>query len=1186
MRFEPGINCVVGPNGSGKSNVVDALAWVMGEQGVKNLRGASMADVIFAGTTARPALGRAEVALTIDNTDGVLPIDYTEVTISRTLFRSGGSEYAINGTACRLLDIQELLSDTGMGREMHVIIGQGRLDQVLTATPEDRRGFVEEAAGVLKHRRRKERTLRKLDAMAASFTRVEDLTAELRRQLGPLAKQAEAARRAQVVQAIERDAKARILADDIAQQQARLAAEDVDEAELLQTRENLQRRINHAREEVQALEVAEAEASPELARMASLYERLLGVEERFRSLDQLAEERVRSLVAIQGGYHGESPDEIRERAATARKEEEDLQVAVHEGADALAEVVSEREFCEENEHKIEVELATANRVLADRREESARAVAKLAGARSRMEALEAEAERVEMAWMAADERARESSEQCARLEEEIVADSSGQESLGRQHEENSARLAQTSEALDIARKKEQSAREALASWTATADALALSLEPEDASAWAEHEGVGTLVAQKIRATAGWESALEAALEGAAGGIAVHGLDCAVDVVRGVREAEAGRLHVIVGADENEDFPAHRANKIWAEQARQSAQTALEMLGVGRHTDATEGKGGEEAVLAEDVLEADEDILDALRHLLAGVVLAADTTLARELVKAGAWRAVTTSGDIFGAYATSGGNKVANSLLARQRSYSQAREKEEAAGKTLEVARKRVERLREEFSRAQDAYEDSGAKLAAHDSVLAASSAKLGALRQALASAKSEVERALERRKGIARERENQQRTTSELEAAVELIGVDPQDVNTRIEELSVALSGAHEATRQARIRETEARLNLRTREERLRAILGRADSLERSARAAAERIEREARLAARRSEAGARASRVGEIARRALAEAGARRTSLDRARVHAQEAMTERSRALRSARTGLDDLTEQLRHLEDEAHRQELARAEIRLRLEQLEARAREELGMEASVLVEEFGPHIPVPVEEGSLPFVREEQEQRLARARRDLARLGKINPLALEEHAALEERQKYLAGQLADLKKSREDLLRLVRDLDTQLDAVLRSALADVSEAFGRVFSMLFPGGEGRLVLTDPDSPLTTGIDIEARPPGKKVKRLSLLSGGERSLTAIAFLVAIFMARPSPFYVMDEVEAALDDVNLSRLLTIFRELQNSSQLLVVTHQKRTMEIADCLYGVTMREGVTEVISQRMSELVPLVED
>ena len=320
MRFEPGINCIVGPNGSGKSNVVDALAWVMGEQGAKNMRGGAMADVIFAGTAQRQALGRAEVSLCIDNSDGALPIEYREVTISRTLFKSGGSEYAINGTSCRLLDIQELLSDTGMGKEMHVIIGQGKLDEVLTSTPEDRRGFIEEAAGLLKHRKRKEKALRKLDSMQGSLTRIEDLTVELRRQMGPLARQADAARKAGIVQAELRDAKARLLADDLAQQQARLASQSVTEKQISAARSENSTRMQETKSALRELERAVARSRPETAQLAERSANLNSLAERYRSLGELARERLRSLVQTGNAeYRGEHPSDIRERARRARE---------------------------------------------------------------------------------------------------------------------------------------------------------------------------------------------------------------------------------------------------------------------------------------------------------------------------------------------------------------------------------------------------------------------------------------------------------------------------------------------------------------------------------------------------------------------------------------------------------------------------------------------------------------------------------------------------------------------------------------------------------------------------------------------------------------------------------------------------------------------------------------------------
>ena len=395
-----------------------------------------------------------------------------------------------------------------------------------------------------------------------------------------------------------------------------------------------------------------------------------------------------------------------------------------------------------------------------------------------------------------------------------------------------------------------------------------------------------------------------------------------------------------------------------------------------------------------------------------------------------------------------------------------------------------------------------------------------------------------------------------------------------------------------RARETEARLGLRTSEERARALSGRAESLERAARA-----EREARGASRAREAAAapgrgRRGRAGRGHPRARACSTCRCAGRPRERDAAEAERRAGRRGHRVRGAEVEAAPQSSAELTDVAHRDEVARAQQRLRVEALQARAVDDLGPDPAVLVEEFGPHRPCPAPRRAprwtrdaptrRPYVREQQEKRLRAAERAMAQLGRVNPLALEEFAALEERHTFLTEQLADLKQSRADLLEIVKEIDERVERVFTEAFHDTGAQFDEVFPRLFPGGEGRLVLTDPANMLTTGIEVEARPAGKKVKRLSLLSGGERSLTAVALLVAIFKARPSPFYVMDEVEAALDDTNLGRLLEIFVELQRDSQLIVITHQKRTMEIADALYGVTMRgDGVTTVISQRIREVV-----
>ncbi|WP_241658643.1 chromosome segregation protein SMC [Arcanobacterium bovis] len=1167
MRFEPGINCVVGPNGSGKSNVVDALAWVMGEQGAKNLRGGNMADVIFAGTSKRPALGRAEVSLTIDNTDGALPIEFSEVTITRTLFRSGGSEYAINGTACRLLDIQELLSDTGMGKEMHVIIGQGRLDQVLTATPEERRNFIEEAAGVLKHRRRKEKALRKLESMQGNLVRIEDLATELRRQLGPLARQAATARRAQVIQRDVFDARARLLADDLAQAQARLSAQSMDDGILTQQKQDLTEKLSAVKSQIVQLQQAADEASPQIAGLTEQWQQLNSLVERFRSLSQLANERHRSLSAQSAQIHrGESPEHIRERAAQARAEEEELGKEVRNAEDSLREAIAKREKAEQIERDIDTELLHINRTLADRRENAARLNGQLATATSRVEALVGERQRVQAAIQAAQKRSDDAFSQVSMLEQDIVAHTDGDDTLSIAHEEIARELQEAHDAVEHARLRLNEAKSAAIEWKTKADTLALSLAPQDATAWAKdvyRAGIQGLVRDNVRILAGWEAAVEAALAGVAGGVMVDSIADAVDALRAARDADAGHLVLLI----TKPLEA-------PEDLEHEAENAL----------AKSGFSEDVACLATSVVDPQSSLSATLVGTLAGTVLCVDLVTAKRLLELGAPRVATLLGDVLTARHAWGGEVQQNTILARQATYDDAVAQARKAHEDVQLAQAHHDACVMKHAETKEEFESVTAQLSARDSQLAAITAQLGVLRQSLKSAQDEVERNRARDAKIEVELEARNEECERIRQQQELGQAEPDDIEKRVAELNAQREKAHHQTVSARAGETEARLLLRTREERLRAIAGKSQALENSAEAVEARIAQEERAALRRQQLAKIAQKVGDHALKALQHSQELLEKVAAQRIEAEESRSARDSELNATRRRLDDLQVEERQLNDLQHRKEMVIAELKLKYEQIVAKAIDDLGMEAHTLIDEFGPHLPwIDADGGEQPFIRDQQEKRLARAQRDLARLGKINPLALEEHAALEERQKYLTEQLQDLRKSREDLLKIVRDIDARVDEVMTAAFVDVEREFSSTFARLFPGGEGRLVLTDPNSVLTTGIEIEARPPGKRVKRLSLLSGGERSLTAVAFLVAIFKARPSPFYVMDEVEAALDDVNLSRLLDIFTELQESSQLLVITHQKRTMEIADALYGVAMKEqGVTTVISQRLKDVVP----
>ncbi|WP_086791538.1 chromosome segregation protein SMC [Streptomyces thermovulgaris] len=1180
LRFEPGITCVVGPNGSGKSNVVDALSWVMGEQGAKSLRGGKMEDVIFAGTTGRPPLGRAEVSLTIDNSDGALPIDYTEVTITRTMFRNGGSEYQINGNTCRLLDIQELLSDSGIGREMHVIVGQGQLDSVLHADPMGRRAFIEEAAGVLKHRKRKEKALRKLDAMQANLARVQDLTDELRRQLKPLGRQAAVARRAAVIQADLRDARLRLLADDLVRLREDLKAEIADETALRERKEAAEQELRKALQREALLEDEVRRLAPRLQRAQQTWYELSQLAERVRGTISLADARVKSATsAPPEERRGRDPEDLEREAARIREQEAELEAALEAARRALEDTVAHRAELERQLAVEERRLKDAARAIADRRESLARLNGQVNAARSRAASAQAEIDRLTAARDEARERAARAQEEYEALKAEVDGLDADDEELAARHEEARAALAEAEAALTAAREAVTAAERERAATQARHDALATGLRRKDGTGAlldARDRLTGLLgpVAELLTVAPGYEIPLATAFGAAADALAVASPSAAVEALRLLRKQDAGRAALLL-ADDRADAPAGPAP-----DGTDRADTGSPAVpSVNGHP------------FAADLVSGPAGLMPAVRRLLRGIVVVGTLEDAEDLVRARPdLTAVTAEGDLLGAHFAQGGSAGAPSLLEVQAAVDEAAaELEELAVRCEELAeaQRRAEERRKECAAA---VEELGERRRAADREKSAVAQQLGRLAGQARAAAGEAERsaiAADRaQEALDKALQEVEELTERLAAAEEMPIEEEPDTSVRDR---LAADGAN-----ARQTEMEARLQVRTHEERVKALAGRADSLDRAARAEREaRARAEQRRARLRHEA-AVAGAVASGARQLLAhvEVSLARAEQERAAAEAAKARCEQQ--LAAARAEGRELKAELDKLTDSVHRGEVLGAEKRLRIEQLEAKALEEFGIEPEGLVEEYGPHRlvpPSPPAEGEQlpedpehprnrprPFVRAEQEKRLKAAERAYQRLGKVNPLALEEYAALEERHKFLSEQLEDLKKTRADLLKVVKEVDERVEQVFTEAYRDTAREFEGVFSRLFPGGEGRLVLTDPDNMLTTGVDVEARPPGKKVKRLSLLSGGERSLTAVALLVSIFKARPSPFYVMDEVEAALDDTNLQRLIRIMQELQETSQLIVITHQKRTMEVADALYGVSMQgDGVSKVVSQRL---------
>jgi chromosome segregation protein len=1175
LRLEPGITCIVGPNGSGKSNVADALAWVMGEQGAKSLRGAKMEDVIFAGTSLRAPLGRAEVSLSIDNTDGALPIDYTEVTIARTMFRNGGSEYALNGTPCRLLDVQELLSDSGIGHEMHVIVGQGQLEDILRATPEERRGFIEEAAGVLKHRKRKERALRKMETMEANLIRVNDLTGEIRRQLGPLGRQAEAARRAATIQAEARDARLRLLADDLCALTTTFEQEVADESALLAHRAEAEAALTAVRSRLGDLELEAQESAPLLARAQERWFALSSLRERLTATGSLAAERVRLLSEDEGDSAANSardPELLRAQAHSARQQEQALIAESVLAKEALDAAVTFRTEVEVAYAAQSARLTHLVRAAADRREGLAKLAGQVGARRSRIEAGEAEIGRLQQSVEQSRARAARAEEEFAALEASVAADEEGEAGLDTAYEQAAAALAEAEAEVSRWRQAQRDADSDRSSSAARLEALELSLRRKDGAAalvaagQSAHALIGP-VSALLQIRSGHQIGVAAALGWAADALAVASAQGARLAVASLREQDAGRAGLLVAATATEvdvaSWPTLSGPAVWAR----------------------------------DVVTCPDSVRPALEQLLERVALVDSPSAAMDLVALGEGiTAVTGDGDVFAPGLVRGGSASTPSLIEIQAAVDETHDRVQEAVRRVEQAKFALAAATPRVAMAGHVVEAALERLHESDARMAAVAERLGQLGGMVRAGRAEAER-IERaiaaaESALGKDRAEHHCLSERLEAA----SAEPGDQEPSHEERD----RLERSATSARAAETELRLTLRTREERARAAAARAQSLE--AAAISELAAREraaARLERRKREATvAQAVRTGAAyaatwVTRGLAQAATQRASAELGRTEREAALTQVRREIGARADELGDLTNLV-------HRDEVARTQQRLRIETLQAKALEEHGIDPLVLVEEFGPHQMVPViadidesSDGSdgggdaseavvtVPYVREAQAKRLRSAERKLSTLGRVNPLALEEYAALEERHKFLTEQLEDLRNSKRDLLDIVREVDERVERVFTEAYRDTAAQFEGVFRRLFPGGEGRLVLTDPANMATSGIEIEARPPGKKIKRLSLLSGGERSLVAVGLLVAIFKARPSPFYILDEVEASLDDANLGRLITLFEELRACSQLIVITHQKRTMEIADALYGVTMRgDGVSTVVSQRIRDL------
>ena len=1076
FEFTPGINAVVGPNGSGKSNVLDALAWVMGEQGAKSLRGGSMKDVIFAGSgeagsgdgAQRAPLGRAKVTLTFDNSDGTLSIPADRVQISRTMFRSGGSEYEINGSPARLADIQDLLSEAGLGQQMHVLVGQGQLDAVLHATAQQRRDMIEQAAGVVKYRRRQEKTSRKLESVASNVTRLSDLVAELDSQLQPLSEQAESAATARQLQARIRQLEAVLLARQLGVLQAEQAQALASEAEGTRRAETLKEQLEAARAASAKHQQEQNRLNAEVTACQKAVSTLRESAARVRTVQSIAAERVRTYRV-----------ELTEATAAARA-----------GYERALELLEER------------------------REEAERAVESYASFEERYDAALKNVEKAASEVAQTERASGEAAQSRARAQAQLDATRAAAVEATRAYAAAAERAATLREALGQSLGEEPAELD-----TESAEAV---FDPETGELLdSSSEGASLLrVLDAVQIDPEYARAASAALTS----LATAALSVPVE------GAEVSQLRGGKGDESSESAATELSTELPETTLPDSCAAELRELGVHPATEMIEPLSEDAAALAGIDEHALARVTAALGERLAGVLFAPDAASAEQALHLLAENTLAGQRTIWRIFDPAGTEHTRYSLLYPAEGASPL---ELAAA--YRAASQVVTRTRAELDEAEHAVQQ--AQTAAESAV--------------------EAEREAAKAAGVASAEHARARAQADsLEASAQNIQNERARLNER-------LTAAEESVAQARTAYESAR----TREDSYLAGTGE--------QAPAATIER-------------RAQRLGEV----LAEQVSER----------EQQLHELSGALKNAQEGLTSTNDEVQDLQA-AHaaaltllaRTQTEAARVQERVQALAERARLVTGLTLEQLKEEYSEQLPVDVpadeasenaasENAATEAPTESVRARLKATRAELEALGAINPLALEEYEALSERHAYLNQQIEDLKATRRDLNTVMDEVSSHIAEVFTAAMEDINTHYRRIFETLFPGGEGHLELDDPSDPLNSGVEIHARPAGKKVKRLSLLSGGERSLASLALLIAIYMSRPSPFYALDEVEAALDDRNLSRLLQVIGELGERSQLIVVTHQKRTMQIAETLYGVSMRGGVSTVLSQQMEELRELL--
>lgn len=1169
LEFGPGMTAVVGPNGCGKSNISDAVRWVLGEQSARLLRGSRMEDLIFNGSAGRRALGMAEVSLTIDNSDGSLPTDYREVVISRRMDRGGGSEYLLNRVPVRLRDIQELLYDTGLGRDAYTLVGQGRIDEVLAARAEDRRSLLEEAAGIVRFKARRQEAVRRLRSVEQRLTRLGDIVAELETRLGPLAHEAERARRH------------RELSERLAELERELQL-----AELQRLTRQLRQRERAVRQAREALEQLRAEVTAGQARVGDLRREAAELDQR---LDEAREHLDRLAAEAEAASARRQVIEERRQHLEARRDQlvrdlDDLRQSLQQRQGEAS--VDDRRLAElkDRHARLVAERRDLEAQLAGLEEDAAQAESRLAAVRA--EAFEAlrrsEAARGEA--QAAESELRSLAERRARLDQDLAEAVAGEaqiradlqrlaaevddtrrqlESARRQVDEGrdgvhrarqevrsaESRLRDLQERLADARGRVRTLSELQRAYEGFFAGVRAALRGRDAGDPA-FAGIIGVVAELVRTDRRYEAALEAALGGAVQNLVTRTADDAQRAVAGLRQHRAGRATFLP------------LDGLRSPSRRPDDDRLLALPGI--------------IGWAVDLVQFDPDVRTAVDYLLGRVLVAEDLTAARRAARQSGFslRVVTLEGDV-----VHPGGPISGGSRQQQRGGLISRRRD------LEEAEQQAARLEEEYGRARAALEQARQQVEDLEARRAAAEADVNRLGAGLQALERELAAARQRQEAAGRRRRS-------LEDEVAALAKRAADLTRAAQEAQ--LRAASEAERAEAARAQAAEMEARFPEAQRRAAEGRERlaAVTAAAEAAAEQLQALEAMAerARREQADLEARRqaaetelqavTGQIAEcgRQLEETSGERERLARERSQGQEVVDSLRQARKQAAEALQSCEEALesarRRFEEQSartHRAEFEEARVRDEWERLRA----SLGLEAAATVEPGDDAAPEPSAREIAAAAREAQ-----RLRGELHELGPVNPGAEQEYVSVRERHRFLRGQMDDLTGARARLEELVADIDRHMEVLFRATFSQLRERFQHIFQRLFGGGRADLVLTAPDpgestaagddeaEPPAAGVDIIAQPPGKRMQPLSLLSGGERALTAIALMFAMLEVKAPPFCILDEIDAALDEHNLRRYVDYLVELSRRIQFIVITHQKTTMAAADTLYGVTLGEG------------------